>query len=334
MSGDRDRRIRWGVLGTAHIGKVAVNPAIQASRNGRLVAIASRAEERARELASATGIPAYFGSYDALLREPGIDAVYVPLPNSEHKPWTIRAAEAGKHVLCEKPLGLSAAECREMDAAAEANGVRLMEAFMYRFHPRIDRIGSLVADGAIGELRAIRSAFSFRLVRPDNIRLRPELGGGALMDVGCYCVNLSRTVVGAEPLEAQAFASWTESGVDGQLAGTLRFPGGVVAQLDCALTIERREMVEVVGTEGSLEMRSAFLPGTGPVAIEIHRGRAPTERIEVEGADQYRSMVEHFADCVLNGKAPRYEAGEAALNLAAIEALYRSARSGGAVTPL
>jgi len=334
MTESRDRRIRWGVLSTAHIGRVAVNPAIQSSRNGRLVAVASRSAQRAREFAEAAGIPGHFGSYEALLRESGIDAVYIPLPNSEHRAWTIRAAEAGKHVLCEKPLGLTAAECREMGAAARANGVRLMEAFMYRFHPRIDRIRRLISDGVVGDLKAIRSAFTFRLVRPDNIRLRPDLGGGALMDVGCYCVNVSRTLAGEEPAEAQAFATWTESGVDGQLAGTLRFPGGVLAQLDCALTIERREMVEVIGTEGSLDVTAAFLPGTDPVAIEIHRGRAPRERIEVEGADEYRLMVEHFADCVLEDREPRYDADEAGRNLATIEALYRSARAGGAVTRL
>ena len=179
-------KLRFGVLSTANIGRAAVNPAIQAARNAELVAVASRDGERAREFAAQGAIPRHHGSYEALLDDPEIDALYIPLPNSLHREWAIRAAEKGKHVLCEKPLALTAAEGREMAAAADAHRVKLMEAFMYRFHPRTEKVIELVRGGRIGELRAIRSAFTFRLTRPDNIRLKPELGGGALMDVGCY----------------------------------------------------------------------------------------------------------------------------------------------------
>jgi len=326
---DSERRIRWGVLGTANIGRAAVNPAIVASRNGRLVAVASRSADRARAFAEANGVPSYEGSYQALLDRDDVDAVYCPLPNSEHRAWTVRAAEHGKHVLCEKPLAVSSAECLAIDAAGRVNQVVIMEAFMYRFHPRIERLLSLVREGAIGELRMIRSAFTFRLAHMENIRMRPDLGGGALMDVGCYCVNLSRTVAGAEPIEAQAFAVWAPTAVDERLVGTLSFPAGVLAQFDSALTIERRELVEVVGTDGSLSLTNAFLPGTAPVAIELRRGRDQMERIDIDGVDEYRLMVEHFADCVLEGATPRYDAREASQNLRAIEALYRSAKSGG-----
>ena len=321
--------LRWGVMSTANIGRAAVNPAIQASRNGELIAVASRDAERARAFASKSGIPRHFGSYGALLEDTEIDAVYIPLPNALHKEWTIRALERGKHVLCEKPLGLTAAECREMEAAARANGATLMEAFMYRFHPQTDRALEIIGSGALGEIRSIRSTFTFRLTKPDNIRWSAELGGGALMDVGCYCVNVSRTMAGDEPVEVQAFAEWAPSGVDAQLAGTLRFESGLVAQFDCALTMERREVYEVAGTEGSLTVPEAFLPGTADTVLMERHGRGEGRDHSVGGADEYQRMVEHFADCALEGRAPRYDVEEAALNMRTIEALYASARAGG-----
>ncbi len=326
-----DRKLRWGVISTANIGRAAVNPAIQASDNGELVAVASRIAAAAKAFAQASSIPRWYGSYEALLVQEDIDAVYIPLPNSMHRKWTIRAAEHGKHVLCEKPLALTAKECAEMQEAADASGVKLMEAFMYRFHPRTAKVVELVRGGAIGEPHMIRSAFTFRLTKPDNIRLQPELGGGALMDVGCYCVNVSRTVAGSEPLEVQALAEWGASGVDTQMAGTMRFADGLLAQFDCALTLERREFYEIAGTEGHLRVPAAFLPGTGEAQIHQHRGRDDRETHTVEGIDEYRLMVEHFAECVLDDLPLRYDAAEAARNMRVIEALYRSARNGGAV---
>ncbi len=325
----RTPSLNWGILSTANIGRAAVIPAIRASRNGALTAVASRDSATARDFAAANGIPEHHGSYEALLRADTVDAVYIPLPNSLHREWTIKAAERGKHILCEKPLALTASECREMAAAAAANGVTLMEAFMYRFHPRIERVEALIHDGAIGALRSIRSTFTFRLTKPGNIRLDPALGGGALMDVGCYCVNVSRTLAGREPVEVQAWAAFGPSGVDLELAGTMRFDGGLLAQFDCALTMERREHVEVAGTDGSIELRSAFLPGTADTAVIQHRGRDPSVEHPVTGDDQYRLMVEHFADCALHHRPVRYPAGKAAANLRVIEALYRSARHGG-----
>jgi len=316
-------------MSTANIGRWAVNPAISASRNGELLAVASRDAARARDFAGEWDIPRAYASYEALLADEEIDAVYIPLPNSLHREWTLRAAEAGKHILCEKPLALTEAECLEMEAAAGANGVKLMEAFMYRFHPRTEKVIELVREGAVGEVRMIRSAFTFRLTKPGNIRLDPALGGGALMDVGCYCVNVSRTIAGAEPVEVAAQARWASSGVDEQLAGTLRFADGLLAQFDCALTLERREHVEVAGTEGALTIPSAFLPGTADATIEETSGRDPVLVHTVPGVDEYRLMVEHFADCVREDRPPRYPAEEAARNMRVIEALYRSARDGG-----
>jgi predicted dehydrogenase len=321
--------LRWGVFGTANIGRVAVNPALQASRNGTLLAVASRDDERARAFAAQWEIPRHHGSYEALLDDAEIDAVYIPLPNSLHAPWTIRAAERGKHILCEKPLALTAAECRDMQRAADANGVKLMEAFMYRFHPRTEKAVELARSGALGVVRAIRSAFTFRLTRPGNIRLDATLGGGALMDVGCYCVNVSRTMAGSEPVEVQAWASWAPTGVDSELSGALRFDGGLVAHFDCALDLERREVYEVAGTDASITVDTGFLPGPGNVTIVEHRGRGQEVRHEIKGADEYILMVEHFADCALNDRPLRYDAAEAGANAAVLEALYRSARSGG-----
>lgn len=330
-SASADRRVRWGVLSTANIGRAAVNPAIQASSNGTLVAVASRDADRAETFAAEHGIPQAYGSYEALLERDDIDAVYIPLPNSMHREWTIRAARAGKHVLCEKPLALDAAECDEMAAAADDAGVKLMEAFMYRFHPRTERVLEMLREGRIGRVGAVRSAFTFRLRSQENIRLDPDLGGGALMDVGCYCVNVSRTLVGEEPVEVQASAHWSDRGVDEFMAGMLRFPGGATAHFDCALTLERSEAYEVAGTDGQLRVASAFLPGTDDVEIVEARGRDGESVHPIAGDDEYRLMVEHFADCVLHDRQPRYGATEAAANMRVIEALYRSARTGRAV---
>jgi xylose dehydrogenase (NAD/NADP) len=323
------RKLRWGVLSTANIGRVAVLPAIQRSGNGELLAVASRSQHKADDFASRLGIPRAYGSYEALLAADDIEALYIPLPNSLHREWTIKAAEAGKHVLCEKPLALDASECADMDAAARRNGVKLMEAFMYRFHPRTERVLELIRRGVIGAPRAIYAAFSFRLTNPTNIRLQPELGGGSLMDVGCYCVNVSRTLAGAEPVEVQAFANWGETGVDVQMAGALRFADGLLAQFDCALTLERREFYQVAGPQGHLDVASAFLPGSDDTTIEEHHGRGETITHTVPGVDEYQMMVEHFADCLLHDKPLRYPPTEAADNMRVIEALYRSARNDG-----
>ena len=323
-----EQRIRWGVLSTANIGRIAVNPAIRASSNGTLLAVASRDAQRARAFAEQGGIPRHYGSYEELLADPDVEAVYIPLPNNMHRVWSIRCAEHGKHVLCEKPLALNAAECREMRVAASLNSTLLMEAFMYRFHPRTERLVAMSHAGALGTVRAIRSAFTFRLSRPDNIRLLPELGGGALMDVGCYCVNVSRSVAAAEPEVVQAWAIWGPTGVDLELTGALRFASGLVAHFDCAMSMDRREVVEVAGTDGSLTMEAAFLPGLDRVELTERRAGAVAQH-DVSGTNEYVHMVEHFSDCVQRRKPVRCDATDAECNMAVIDALYTSARTGG-----
>lgn len=331
MTGER---VRWGVISTANIGRAAMIPALQKAGNGELIAVGSRSQEKAEDFARRLGIPRAYGSYEALLEDPDIDAVYNPLPNNLHREWCIRAAEAGKHILCEKPLALNAAEVEEMAAAAAQHRVLLMESFMYRFHPQTERVLALLAEGTIGDLRLMHSAFSFRLTRPDNIRWQPELGGGALMDVGCYCVNVNRTLAGSEPVEVQAFATWAGSGVDAEMAGSLRFDGGLVAQFNCGLTLERLERYQVQGTHGTMEVPTAFLPGSGDTVIHIHRGRDGTHTETLPGTDEYQAIAEHFADCLLHGQPLRYGPAEAAANLRVIEALYRSARNDGKPEPV
>jgi predicted dehydrogenase len=203
-----------------------------------------------------------------------------------------------------------------------------MEAFMYRFHPQTQKVLELSRTGAIGDLRLIHSAFTFRVTDPANIRLQPELGGGSLMDVGCYCVNISRTIAGQEPIQVQAYANWSSTGVDDQIVGNLRFSNGFLAQFDCSLILSRREFYQLVGTEGSIDVPVAFLPGTSQTTIKLQQRRNGVLH-KIPGVDEYRLMVEHFASCVLNDEPLRYPPAEAAANMRVTEALYRSARHGG-----
>jgi D-xylose 1-dehydrogenase (NADP+, D-xylono-1,5-lactone-forming) len=324
-----DRPLRWGIMSTSRIGRRAVVPAIAASSGSELLAVASRSHEAAAAFAAEASIPRSYGSYDDLLADPDVEAVYIPLPNSLHAPWTVRAVEAGKHVLCEKPLGLSAAECRVMQGAAELHGVRLMEAFMYRYHPRTRRVVELVRSGALGALRTIRSTFSFVVEDPANIRLDAHLGGGSLMDVGCYCVDVGRALAGAEPDEVQAFMTLHPGGVDRSLAGTLRFGDELVAQFTCSLDAARTEAVEVVGREGRIDVPRAFLPGQGATEATWTGHDGEVRPMAFEGVDQYRLMVEHFEEVVRDGVAPLTGAEEAARTMRVVEGLYASARDGG-----
>jgi predicted dehydrogenase len=215
-----------------------------------------------------------------------------------------------------------------MAEAARSKGVLLMEAFMYRFHPRTQAVVDMVRKGTLGDLKVIRSGFTFAVTDPGNIRLQADLGGGSLMDVGCYCVNVSRTLVGDEPVEVQAFAKWSETGVDEEMVASLRFPNGVVAQFNCGLTIHRQEFYQVVGQKSHLDVPAAFLPGKGPVELH-HVQSGGGETRQIPGADEYQLMVEHFSDCLEKDMVPRYQASEAAANMRVIEALYRSARNRG-----
>ncbi len=320
------KHLQWGVLGVAGIALRAVIPAIQHSANGRLLAIASRTHEKAADAAAQLGIPRAYGSYEALLADPEVEAVYIPLPNSMHREWTLRCAEAGKHVLCEKPMALRAADAEEMIAACARRGVTLMEAFMYRFHPRTLRVAELAAQGALGEVRLVRASFTFRVGSSGNIRLDPGLGGGGLYDVGCYCVNVSRVLLG-EPTTVFAFGGAGTSGVDEVLGGVLCFEGDRIALIDCGLALSRRQEYEVIGTAGHMTVPLAFLPGVAAAEIHLVKDQERTAQA-VPGVDQYQLMVEHFADAAQNGAALRLPPEDAVDNLRVIEALYRSLASG------
>jgi predicted dehydrogenase len=304
-------------------------PAIQESSNGEMVAVCSRDQAKADQAAAQFGIPRAYGSYEAMLDDPDVDAVYIPLPNHLHKPWTAAAAARGKHVLCEKPLGLNAAEAEEMRQTCAAHGVVLMEAFMYRFHPRTREVRRLIEAGAIGDVRLVRAAFSFQMAKGYNIRLDPTMGGGATMDVGCYGINFARYAVGAEPVEAFAYAEWgAESKVDETLVGSLRFPGGVLAQIDCSFQAARRQWAEVSGTSGRVVMQPAWLPGTADAPLLIERADGSDETIMVPGANQYTVMVEEFAEAVFAQRAAPLPVTDAVSNMRVIDAFLRSAREG------
>ena len=322
----KDRDISWGIIGTGMIAKTLMR-AISAAEGASLLALASRDAQRAERFAGEYGIPHAYGTYEALLADPAVDVVYVSLPNALHAEWSIRAMAAGKHVLCEKPLARTVDECRRMIAAAQTHRVRLMEAFQFRFHPQTHRLRSLVADGAIGELRLIRSAFSFVLTDADNVRFSRSLAGGALMDVGCYCVNLSRHLAGAEPLFAYAEAEiGTESGVDETTAATLRFPGEVIAQFDCSFRATGRSFVEVVGSAGKIEVTAPWRPPEQNRLTVTRAGQV--EMVDVDGKNPYVLEVEHLSTCVRDNTPVGLPLEDSAANTRVLEALLRALREG------
>ena len=319
-----DRPLRWGLLGTARINRMLIPP-LRASAGNRLLAVASRDPARAAAYAKEWGIERAHGSYEALLADPGVDAVYVPLPNHLHAEWTIRAARAGKHVLCEKPLALGVAEVDAMEAAARDAGVVLAEAFMYRHHPQTLKVKELVEGGAIRPVRFVRGTFSFPLTRPDDVRLRPEWGGGCLWDVGCYPLSFTRYVLGREPVEVAGAQVPGPTGIDETFAGQLAFPGGVLAQIDAGFRSPLRTGIEIAGTEGTILVRQPWRPEGLPILLT--RG-SDTEEIAAGGPDRYLLEIEDLADCVRTGRAPRVSLAESRGNVAAIVALLRSAREG------
>lgn len=318
--------LRWGVLGAANIARKAVIPAIQNSQNGRVVGIASRDRARADELAQAAHIAEVFDDYESLIKSSKIDAVYIPLPNSEHQRWTIAAAEAGKHILCEKPLALDAQQAEDMVQAADRAGVVLAEAFMYRHHPIVGKVLELLHSGAIGDLKLVRSTFTFGLVGDQNIRFSKPLGGGGLMDVGCYGINLARLVTGAEPIGVAAVAEYGPSGVDESFAGLLRFPGGVLAEFDVSLQADGGPSYELIGTAGKIVVRQGFKPGPDEEGeIQLHQG-GEISRIFTDAVDQYRLMVEDFAKAVQLKRPFPYPPEDAVANMRVIDALRGAAQ--------
>ncbi|MEY2880408.1 MAG: hypothetical protein RLZZ15_2788 [Verrucomicrobiota bacterium] len=345
------RKIRWGILGYARIARESVMPAILRAENSTLHALASR---DAAKLAEATArypmLARTHVGYDALLRDAEVEAVYIPLPNSQHREWTIRAAEQGKHVLCEKPLGLTAAEVREMRAACAANGVRLMEAFMYRYTERTRRVAEVVRSGTLGEIKFVHASFRFQLTNPASIKLKPELGGGALYDVGVYPVNFAGMIadLAAEMKGGVSAGSGRSAGDAGSATGTarpsevvaqcervggvdvmfsalLKYPGGLIASLHCGFNAQKRIVAEIVGTQGVLEIADPFFDPPGALVLTCGEER---REIPVAASDRYRAEVEDFAGAILAGRAPAFGLEESERNAEVVDRLRAAAGVG------
>jgi predicted dehydrogenase len=323
--------LRWGILSTANIARTKVIPGIQKAGRCRIVAIASRDAARAGAAATEAGIPRVHGSYTSLLADPEVDAVYIPLPNHLHAEWAIAATRAGKHVLCEKPLALTSADAERMVEAADESGVLLMEAFMYRLHPSWVAVRELVTSGRIGRLMAVQSWFSYFNDDPSNIRNIAAYGGGALFDIGCYSVNLSRMLFGGEPIRvAASIVRDPATGVDVLSSGLLEFDGGV-ATFTCSTRAEDDQRVHVYGTEGRVSVEIPFnIPPDRPTHIFITSGGDPpvnpsTERVTFEMADPYAVEAESFAAAVLDGSPIPVPPVDAVANLRVIERLFGAA---------
>jgi D-xylose 1-dehydrogenase (NADP+, D-xylono-1,5-lactone-forming) len=318
--------VGWGILGAARIAGKAVLPALRHAYNAEVVAIASKDLRRAARYAEDFDIPDYYGAYEPMLYNPAVEAVYIALANADHALWTQRALEAGKHVLVEKPFALNAYEALAMTARARENYLMVMEAFMYRFHPQFEEIRWLVADGAIGELRLVRSAFSYQLERTEDFRWSRPLGGGALFDVGCYGVSVARAFIGRDPISVTGQADLGRTGVDESFYGVLDFGDGVRGVLDCSLRGARRQQLELVGSTGTITLVAPWQPGPSDTGYFLNG-----ELCLVRGADQYRLMVEHFSNAVRGLEPLRFPPEDAVRQAKVMDALIRSARTGSSV---
>jgi D-xylose 1-dehydrogenase (NADP+, D-xylono-1,5-lactone-forming) len=318
--------LRWGILSTANISR-----ALLGSGHGEFVAVASRSGERAEAFAREHGLARWHGSYEDLLADDGVDAVYVPLPNSMHVEWSIRALEAGKHVLCEKPMSRHPDDVERAFDVAERAGLVLMEAFMWRHHPQLERARELIAAGTVGALRLVRAAFSFAGRPPGDIRLQRDLEGGGLMDVGCYCLSGCRALTGSEPERVYGEQVLGDDAVDVAFAATLRFPGDVLGTFDCGMSYAARDELEAVGDEGSLFLDD---PWHGRRAeIEVRRPDGSVERVEPGQANSYALELQNF-EAAVRGDAPPLLGRDDALGQArAIAALYRSVDDGRPIDP-
>ncbi|XID93109.1 Gfo/Idh/MocA family protein [Paenibacillaceae bacterium WGS1546] len=322
------KRLRWGILGCAAIADRAVIPAIAASETGELAGIASRNGDKAKAKAEQFGIPKFYGSYEALLADPEIDAVYIPLPNHLHKQYTFAAAKAGKHILCEKPLALDAREAQEMVDYCKQAGVHLAEAFMYRHHPRIARVKEMIASGEIGQLRAIRGVFTYNgAANKGDIRQVKAWGGGGLYDVGVYPLSAARWITGAEPeaVTVHALFSPEHDDVDMMASGLVEFAGSVALTFDCGMWASFRNELEIVGTDGTIVLKPSFLPDKENDTIEVRIG----DRIRTEGpygVDAYVAQADQFARVVRGEEAPLYAAEDAVANMKLVDACLESAR--------
>lgn len=320
--------IVWGVLGAGYISRVAMVPALSTLSGAKLLAIAARDHDRAASLAESHGIERVYDDYQALLDDPDIECVYIALANDQHRDWAERAAIAGKHVLCEKPLGRDTAEAKAMRDACDAEGVALMEALMYRFHPRMEKAMHMVAQGTIGQPRTVEASFCFTLGDLSNYRLRPEQGGGALLDVGGYCVSAARFFFGDEPLTVRASARYADTGADLAISALLDFSDGRAAHITCAFDTAEYQRVTIIGSTGTLELPYAFTAWQDDEApILIHHGKR-IERILAPSADPYAEMADAFGRAAVSDMPMPYGVEETLAVARALDAIAQAARYG------
>ena len=320
--------LKWGLLSSARINRALIPP-LRASRRNQLVAVASRTQESADNYAREWKISRAHGSYEALLADPEIDVVYISLPNHLHASWSIKAVEAGKHVLCEKPLALNVEEVDAIQSAAGRHGRVVMEAFMYRHHAQTLKVQELVKSGSLGTLKLIRGSFSFVLSGEGDVRLDPAMGGGSIWDLGCYPISYARSVVGENPLEVFGWQVIGPTGIDATFVGQMRFDHDILAQFDSSFVIPFHAFMEIIGSEGTLNIPRPFKPEPDE-KIYLTRGEK-TETIKIKGQELYIGEVENMADAILLGQEPRISLEDSRANVAAISALLESARTGKSV---
>jgi D-xylose 1-dehydrogenase (NADP+, D-xylono-1,5-lactone-forming) len=313
----------WGVIGPGFIATRAVIPAIQQLPNAHVLAVASSNKERAQSIATQFDIERSYDDYGQLLADPDLNAIYIALPNHLHHNWTIRAAQAGKHVLCEKPLAMTAAECDEMIAACQRAHVLLMEAVMYRFHPRMQYLKHLLTSGACGEIRFVHSAFSFPFDSPGNYRNYAQFGGGALLDVGSYCINAARWLVGYEP-QAIAGISYSHNGVDLSTTAILRFEQDVLAHIQCSFAAAEYQVIEVVGSVAAVMAPLAFTAWRDDATVLLIQQGSSFEQKEFVPADPYQAMVAHFTECVLGQSSLLYPASDGHATLDVVDKIRKT----------
>ncbi len=321
--------VKWGILSTARHAANTWIPQAHNSPSGQVHAVASRDAARAQQFAQENNIPHSYGSYEALLADDNVDAVYIPLPNDMHKEWAIKAAQAGKHVMCEKPAGLNAAEAEEMVAAFKGAGLKFAEAFQWRHSLQAQRLRKMVQGGSMGDLRFIDAGFSFMLDREGDIRRKPENGGGALYDVGCYTISAVRFIAGAEPLAVTAQIYWGDSGVDELVVATLEFPNHVLAHINCSFILPLRRYYEAVCSNGSVIVERAYNPN-GLENIVTQRGSdREVVRKHLLGRDnEYMLLVEDFNRAILDNRDPMFTGEDAIKNMKVIDAIFAAAKTG------
>jgi predicted dehydrogenase len=325
----RKPELNWGILGTARIAEKAVIPALLGMKHMPVIAVASRDLTRAQEFAAPFEIPRAYGNYEDLLSDSSVQAVYIPLPNSEHAPWAIKAMQAGKHVLVEKPFALTADEAQLMVSTALENSVVLMEGFMYRYSERFEKIHEIVRSGKIGKIRLIQSSFTFTLSNPDDIRLAPDLGGGALYDLGCYCVNFQRLLVGREPNKVQAICQMSKSDVDLQTVATLDFGDQVYGQFMVSFNADASQFLRVVGSAGTIHIEYPFNPHGEDGSAWLNVTGKESKRINFRSENSYKHMMEHFYNVAVSKDVPKFPLSDAINNMVVIDALFQSAVDNG-----